>query len=107
MAHKFEDKQKVDSQGFMTRAKGDVEDGKDMFWISAVIYQNEPGHYAAAEGTFPFPGGGVAKKWECPMTMAPGSKPFKKNKPAKAWALARVSNNGGEFYAWGHPVDLH
>jgi hypothetical protein len=106
MAHRFEDKQKVDSQGFMTRAKGDVEDGKDMFWIAAFVYQNEPGHFAAAEGTFEFPSGGVDKKWECPMTMAPGSKPFKKT-TARAWALARVSNNGGAYYGWGHNVDIH
>jgi hypothetical protein len=106
MAHRFKDKQKVDSQGYMTHAKGDVETGQDMFWISAVVYQNEPGHFAAAEGTFPFPGSGAQQEWECPMTMAPGSKPFNKNKAAKAWALARVSDEGGKFYAWGHDVTI-
>jgi len=106
MAHRFDDKQKIDQQWNLAQATGPVETDEKMFWISAVVYQNGPeqGHYAAAWGETEWPTG-VDKKWDCPMEMAQGSKPFKKG-PAKAWALARVTDGGGKFFAWPHPVEL-
>ena len=37
--------------------------------------------------------------------MAPDSKPFKTG-PARAWALARVTDGGGESFGWGHAITL-
>jgi hypothetical protein len=104
MPHKFDKKQKIDSQGQLAEARGDVDDGKDMFWIAAFVFQSSPGHHAAAWGRTEWTGG-KAKKWECKTTMAPGSEPFQKG-TARAWALARVSDGGGTFHGWGHDVDL-
>ena len=105
MAHKFDDPQKVNANGRLSKATGEVDGGKQMFWISAVVYQNHAGHVAAAWGETKW-GGGKALKWSCPTKMAPGSQPFEKGKKAKCWALARVSDGGGKFYAWGHDVDI-
>jgi hypothetical protein len=104
MAHKFDEKQKINAQGRLTRARGEIDTGKDMFWIAAFVFQNSAGHYAAAWGDTGW-ANGKSTKWSCPTTMAPGSQPFKKGK-ARAWALARVSDGGGKFYGWGHEVDL-
>ena len=104
MAHKFDQKQKIDPNGRMHKARGEIDTGKSMFWISAFVFQNSPGHYAAAWGDTEW-AGGKATKWSCPTKMAPGSEPFKKGK-ARAWALARVSDKGGEFFGWGHEVEL-
>jgi hypothetical protein len=104
MAHRFDPKQKIDPQGHLAEATGPVQDGEEMFWIAAFVFQNSPGHYAAAWGDTEW-AGGKANKWDCPTTMAPGSQPFTKGK-ARAWALARVSDGGGEFFRWGDEVDL-
>jgi hypothetical protein len=104
MAHKFDPQQKIDAQGHLAKATGEVEVDQEMFWIAAFVFQNAPGHYAAAWGDTGW-GGGKAKQWVCDTTMAPGSQPFQKGK-ARAWALARVSDEGGKFFGWGHEVDL-
>jgi hypothetical protein len=104
MAHKFDPQQKINAQGRLAKAKGEIEVGENMFWIAAFVFQNSPGHYAAAWGDTTW-GAGKATKWSCPTQMAPGSDPFKKGK-ARAWALARVSDGGGRFFGWGHEVDL-
>ena len=105
MAHRFDPKQKIDAQGNLRRATGLVDPPiEKMFWIAAFVYQNEPGHYAAASGTAKWKDG-ESPKWECKTEMAPGSKPFKKGK-ARAWALARVTDEGGKFFGWGHEIDL-
>lgn len=106
MAHNFDDKQQIDSQGSLTCATGPVADGEKMFWIAAFVYQNEPaGHYAAAWGVKEFSASGVEGKWTCSMEMAPGSEPFNKGS-ADAWALARVTDQGGMFYPWHDDVTL-
>jgi hypothetical protein len=104
MAHRFDPDQTINAQGHLAKATGEVEDGEDMFWIVAFVFQNQAGHVAAAWGETEW-AGGKAKKWDCHTTMAPGSQPFTQG-TAHAWALARVSDGGGEFYGWGHPVNL-
>lgn len=104
MPHNFDEKQKIDSHGSLAQATGPVESGEEIFWIAAFVYQNEPGHYAAASGEQQWPNG-VDKKWDCPTKMSPGSMPFKKG-PARAWALARVTDQGGMFFAWRDDVTL-
>jgi hypothetical protein len=105
MAHKFYKKQHINSKGFLTRATGPVSRNQRMFWISAFVYQNGPGHYAAAAGTKKW-SNGKAPKWECPTEMVPGSQPFNKG-PAKAWALALVTDRAGrKYYGWADDVDL-
>jgi hypothetical protein len=102
--HKFDDPQKIDPQGRLAKATGEIDAGKEMFWIAAFVFQNRPGHFAAAWGDTGWPGG-KATKWDCPTKMAPGSQPFRKGK-ARCWALARVSDGGGRFHRWGHEIDL-
>jgi hypothetical protein len=104
MPHNFDKKQKIDSQGSLAQATGEVENDEKMFWIAAFVYQNEPGHYAAAAGEDEWPNG-VDKKWTCPTKMVPGSMPFKKGQ-ARAWALARVTDGGGKFFSWPDTVEL-
>jgi hypothetical protein len=104
MPHNFDDKQKIDSHGSVAHATGEVDAGEKMFWIAAFLYQNGPGHYAAAAGEREWLNG-VDKKWTCPTNMAPGSRPFKKGL-AHAWALARVRDGGEQFFAWRDDVEL-
>ncbi|HEV3379249.1 MAG TPA: hypothetical protein VG126_18395 [Thermoleophilaceae bacterium] len=104
-AHKFADRQKITKRGFLTSAKGDVEDNQRMFWISAYVFQNGPGHHAAASGTKEWPNG-KAHHWTCPTEEVPGSNRFKAGE-ARAWALALVTEGDGrKFYGWGHKVTL-
>jgi hypothetical protein len=107
MAHNFDDKQQIDSQGSLSCATGPVDPpAEKMFWIAAFVYQNQPaGHYAAAWGEKQFSAGGVKDRWTCPTKMAPGSEPFDTG-TARAWALARVTDGGGKFFAWGDEVTL-
>jgi hypothetical protein len=104
MPHKFAPQQHIDAHGHLKTAVGEVEAGEDMFWITAFVWQNQPGRYAAAWGDAKW-AGGKANHWDCKTKMAPGSQPFTQGK-ARAWALARVSNGGGQFFGWGHEVDL-
>lgn len=104
--HNFDEKQQIDSQGVLSCATGPVEADERMFWVAAFVYQNEPaGHYAAAWGMKQFSAGGVRDRWTCPMKMAPGSEPFDTGE-AYAWAIARVTDQGGMFYPWRDEVTL-
>jgi hypothetical protein len=106
MPHNFDEELKLDKNGFLERATGPVDPPNEtMFWIAAFVYQNEPpGHYAAAWGTDEWPNG-VQGQWECQTDMAPDSQPFNEGE-AYAWALARVTDGGGKFFAWGDKVTL-
>ena len=105
MAHRFDHDQHIDAQGRLARAKGPVDTNQRIFWIAAFVYQNAPGHHAAAAGRKQWPNG-RAPDWSCPTQMAPGSKPFKKG-DAKAWALALVSDGAGKrFHGWSDDVEL-
>jgi hypothetical protein len=104
MPHRFDSPLKIDAHGRLARATGPVNDNEEMFWIAAFVYQNIDGHYAAAWGDTGWPRG-KAEKWACQTKMAPGSQPFRKGK-AQAWALARVSDGGGEFHPWRDEIDL-
>jgi hypothetical protein len=105
MAHRFHENQHIHA-GSLPTATGEVQAGEEMFWITAFVYQNWPGHYAAASGTNQF-APGATLEWDCAMQMAPGSKKFKHGK-ARAWALALVTDGPAnrKFYGWGHDVDL-
>jgi hypothetical protein len=105
MAHRFNDNQHIHA-GSLPKAEGEVQAGEKMFWIEAFVYQNWPGHYAAALGTNKW-AVGAELAWDCQMNLHPDSKKFKKGK-ARAWALALVSDGPGKrkFYGWGHDVDL-
>ena len=103
--HKFDPVQKVDSKGALKRATGPVKQNEKIFWIAAFVYQNDPGHYAAAAGRKQWPNG-KAPHWACPTKMAPGSKDFNHG-PAKAWALALVTDGSGKkFHAWSDNVHI-
>jgi hypothetical protein len=106
MAHNFDEKLQIDSQGMLSCATGPVDGNEKMFWIVAFVYQNDPaGHFACAWGVKQFSAGGVKDRWTCPMKMAPGSEAFDTGH-AEAWALARVTDQGGMFYPWGDRVTL-
>jgi hypothetical protein len=104
MAHRFDPQQQIDGQGRLHQARGPVDTGQNMFWILALIWQNRGGgNYAAAWGTGNWQNG-TAPKWHCQTTMV-GSNRFVKG-PARAWALARVTDGGGMFFPWGDNVTL-
>ena len=103
MAHRFDPNQQIDGQGRLVQARGPVNTGEQMFWILALIWQNVGGNYAAAWGTGDWPNG-KAPKWHCQTTMV-GSNTFVPG-PARAWALALVTDGGGQFYPWGDNVTL-
>jgi hypothetical protein len=104
MPHRFDATQQIDGQGRLHQARGPVKTNEEMFWILALIWQNRgPGDYAAAWGIGEWPNG-RAPKWHCPTTMV-GSDTFVPG-PARAWALARVSDGGGTFFPWGDNVTL-
>jgi hypothetical protein len=105
MPHKFDHDQHIDAQGRLAHATGPVKKNEKIFWISAFVYQNGSGHYAAAKGAKKWPNG-RAPEWSCATKMAPGSKPFNKG-TAKAWALALVSDGPGKkFHGWSDDVEL-
>jgi len=105
MPHRFDPHQHIDPQGRLAHVKGPVKKNERIFWISACVYQDGPGHYAAAAGRKRWPNG-RAPEWSCPTQMAPGSMPFNKGK-ARAWALALVTDGADrKYYGWGHEVDL-
>ena len=105
MAPKFDDrdKQKIDPQGHLRAQRAQSSTPRKDVLDSGLRLQSEPGRYAAAWGTAKW-NHGESSKWECPMEMAQGSKPFKTG-PAKAWALARVTEKAGSSSA-GAPISL-
>jgi hypothetical protein len=106
MPHNFDDKQQLDPGGSLPLARGPVDTGEKMFWIAALVWQNNAGKHAAATGQLDWSETPWTKSWWCPTTMVPGSKPFSKGQ-AEAWALALVTEgNKKVFYRWRDDVEL-
>jgi hypothetical protein len=107
MAHRFDDKQQIDAQGFLTQATGPVDEGERIFWIVVLVYQQKgEDEHAAAWGMADWTTDPASEKWECSTGMVPGSTVFS-NGPAQAWALALVTKAGQTvMYPWSHTVQL-